>query len=114
MLNIGPGEVLAILVITLIVLGPEKLPEVLRTVGRVTSELRRISSGFQTELRNALDDEANDDVRTIKRTPRTPTQRRNGAGDAATPDVSQTATHTQHPDAPGDPLPDDTGTDEPG
>ncbi|HEY8546388.1 MAG TPA: Sec-independent protein translocase protein TatB [Acidimicrobiales bacterium] len=56
MLNIGPGELVAIMALALIVLGPQRLPEAVRTVGRVVGELRRISSGFQEELRNALDD----------------------------------------------------------
>jgi Tat protein translocase TatB subunit len=56
MFNIGPGELVAILAVALIVLGPNRLPEAVRTVGRVVGELRRISSGFQDELRNALDD----------------------------------------------------------
>jgi sec-independent protein translocase protein TatB len=56
MFNVGPGELVAILALALIVLGPNRLPEAVRTVGRVVGELRRISSGFQEELRNALDD----------------------------------------------------------
>jgi sec-independent protein translocase protein TatB len=56
MFNIGPGELVAILAVALIVLGPNRLPEAVRTAGRVVGELRRISSGFQDELRNALDD----------------------------------------------------------
>jgi sec-independent protein translocase protein TatB len=56
MFNVGPGELIAILALALIVLGPQRLPEAVRTVGRVVGELRRISSGFQEELRNALDD----------------------------------------------------------
>lgn len=56
MFNIGPGELLAICVLALIVLGPQRLPEAVRWVGRVVGELRRISGGFQDELRRALDD----------------------------------------------------------
>lgn len=56
MFNIGAGELVVILGLALIVLGPQRLPEAVRTVGRVVGELRRISSGFQDELRNALDD----------------------------------------------------------
>jgi sec-independent protein translocase protein TatB len=56
MFNIGPGELVAILVVALIVLGPNRLPDAVRTVGRVVGELRRISGGFQDELRNAFDD----------------------------------------------------------
>lgn len=57
MFNIGPGELIAISMVALIVLGPQRLPEAVRTVGRVIGELRRISGGFQDELRNALDDD---------------------------------------------------------
>jgi Tat protein translocase TatB subunit len=111
MINIGPGEVLAILVIALIVLGPEKLPEMLRTIGRVTSELRRISSGFQTELQNALDDETtHEEPRTIKRTARTPPPRRNGAG-GTTRDASESPSGTQHAGASGDSPEDDANPD---
>ena len=44
MFNIGPGELVAIFVVALIVLGPARLPEAVRTVGRVVGELRRISA----------------------------------------------------------------------
>lgn len=40
--------------IALLVLGPDKLPEAARKVGRIITELRRVSSGFQSELRDAL------------------------------------------------------------
>jgi sec-independent protein translocase protein TatB len=61
--NIGPGELIAISMVALLVLGPQRLPEAVRTVGRVIGELRRISGGFQDELRNALDDSELDDLR---------------------------------------------------
>jgi sec-independent protein translocase protein TatB len=54
--NVTGGELLIILVIALVVLGPEKLPEMIRKVGRVYGELRRMSSGFQEELRGVLDE----------------------------------------------------------
>src|SRR5687768_14833203 len=52
--NLGPGEILVILVVALVVLGPEKLPAAARNVGRFLGEFRRMSSGFQAELRDAL------------------------------------------------------------
>jgi Tat protein translocase TatB subunit len=54
--NIGGGELIVILVIALIVLGPEKLPDAVRRAGRIYGELRRMSSGFQAELRDAIDE----------------------------------------------------------
>lgn len=49
-----------ILLAALVLLGPEKLPEAMRKVGRIYSEVRKISSGFQSELRNALDEPTKD------------------------------------------------------
>ena len=56
MFNIGGGELIAILIIALIVLGPDKLPDAVRKAGRLYGELRRMSSGFQAELRDVLDE----------------------------------------------------------
>lgn len=52
--SIGAPEILVILVVALLVLGPERLPDAARQAGRVLSELRRMSSGFQAELRDAM------------------------------------------------------------
>ncbi len=43
------------MLVALIVLGPSKLPEAARKVGQAMNEFRRMSSGFQAELRDALD-----------------------------------------------------------
>jgi sec-independent protein translocase protein TatB len=55
MFNVGGGEVLVILLIALVVLGPEKLPEYTRKAARVMGELRRLSQGFQNEMRQAME-----------------------------------------------------------
>lgn len=55
MFNVGGGELLVILLIALIVLGPDKLPEAARKIGKVLTELRRMSQGFQDEVRSAMD-----------------------------------------------------------
>lgn len=54
--NLGGMEILVILLVALIVLGPTKLPEAARQVGKAVNELRRLSSGFQRELRDALEE----------------------------------------------------------
>ncbi len=54
MFNIGPAELLVIGVLALLVLGPTKLPEAARQAGRVMAEVRKVSTGFQSELRGAL------------------------------------------------------------
>ena len=43
MFNVGVGELLVILLIALIVLGPDKLPDAARKLGNVMGELRRMS-----------------------------------------------------------------------
>lgn len=55
MFNVGGGEVLVILVLALVVLGPDKLPEAARSVGKHIGDFRRISSGFRSEISNAMD-----------------------------------------------------------
>jgi sec-independent protein translocase protein TatB len=56
MFNVGGGELLVIFLVALIVLGPAKLPEVARQICGVMREVRRISSGFQDEMRAAMED----------------------------------------------------------
>jgi len=56
MSNIGGLEIIMVLVVALIVLGPAKLPDAARQIGRAVTELRRMSSGFQRELREAIQD----------------------------------------------------------
>lgn len=53
-LGMGPAELIVIIIIALIVLGPGKLPEVARALGKTMRDLRAISDGFQTELRREL------------------------------------------------------------
>ena len=53
--SLGPAEILVILVVALIVLGPNRLPEAGRQVGKALAEVRRWSQGFQDEIRSAVD-----------------------------------------------------------
>ena len=54
MLNLGGGEILVILMIALLVLGPSRLPGAGRQIGRALAEFRRMSSGVQDDLREAM------------------------------------------------------------
>jgi Tat protein translocase TatB subunit len=53
--SLGPAEILVILVVALIVLGPKKLPEAGRQVGKAIAEVRKWSQGFQDEMKSAMD-----------------------------------------------------------
>ncbi len=57
MFNIGPTELIVILLIALIVFGPKRLPEVGRTVGKSLREFRKASQDLRDELNLNLDDE---------------------------------------------------------
>lgn len=50
-----------ICVVALIVLGPDKLPQAMRTGGQMMSQLRRLSSGFQQDFVQSFMDETMDD-----------------------------------------------------
>jgi Tat protein translocase TatB subunit len=56
MFNVGGGEVLVILLVALLVIGPGKLPDTARQIGNVLTQLKQMSSGFQNELKSAMDD----------------------------------------------------------
>ena len=58
MFGIGPMEFLVILVMALLVLGPKRMPELARTLGRGLGEFRRASSELRQSL--ALDDLQNE------------------------------------------------------
>jgi sec-independent protein translocase protein TatB len=51
----GGPEILVILVLALLVLGPEQLPKAMRTLGSVMAEIRKVSGGFQAEMKSAMD-----------------------------------------------------------
>ena len=64
MFGIGSTELLVILVVALIVLGPKSLANVSRTLGKAVGEFRRVSTDFQRIL-NA--EAADDDLRQRKK-----------------------------------------------
>jgi sec-independent protein translocase protein TatB len=54
--NIGPEKLLLLFIIALIVLGPSKLPDAARSLGKALGEFRRVSGRLQNEVRDALAD----------------------------------------------------------
>jgi Tat protein translocase TatB subunit len=59
MLNVGPLELLVVLAVALIVVGPERLPELARSVGRVLRQFREV----QDEVRHMVSSGVDDDIR---------------------------------------------------
>lgn len=90
MFGIGVPELMLILIIALVVLGPERMPRVARDLGKIVGDLRRTSDELREEFLNAdklLDRAANVTAA------QTPTQ---------TPAVPATA-QTVQPTEPADP-----------
>lgn len=59
MFGIGSTELLVILVVALLVLGPKNLPKIAHTLGRAMGEFRKVSTEFQRTLNTeiAIDEE---------------------------------------------------------
>ena len=57
MLNIGPPELLLVLAIALIVVGPQTLPELARTIGRGLREFRKVQDEVKDMVKLDLGDE---------------------------------------------------------
>ena len=56
MFNLQGSEIIVILLLALVVLGPEKLPDAVRKFTQTYSELKKMGTGFQSELKSALDE----------------------------------------------------------
>jgi sec-independent protein translocase protein TatB len=49
-------EIVVILLLALVVLGPEKLPDAIRKFGKTYAELKKMGTGFQQEFKSAIDE----------------------------------------------------------
>jgi Tat protein translocase TatB subunit len=105
MLNIGPQELILILIVALVVVGPQRLPELGRTIGKALREFRKIQDDVKDTIRFDLDDGPEPYVRPRK-SPRTPRSEGNGE---VTPNDAPAATEAV--DAGGSAPPD--GVDQP-
>jgi sec-independent protein translocase protein TatB len=54
--NFSGSEIVFLLLLALIILGPEKLPDAIRSFGKTYAEFKKVTTGFQSELKNALDE----------------------------------------------------------
>lgn len=50
MFDIGASELLVIVIVAIVVIGPKELPRAMRTAGRWIAKMRRVSAHFRTGL----------------------------------------------------------------
>jgi len=55
--NLGPGELILILAVALIIFGPKKLPEIGKGVGKAMREFNKARNDFMDTLNTDIDDE---------------------------------------------------------
>ncbi|MBE17237.1 MAG: twin-arginine translocase subunit TatB [Nitrospinae bacterium] len=66
--SIGMTELLVILVVALLVIGPKKLPNLARTIGRTLRDFKRATSDFENSIDIETDEEYDDsDITTQKK-----------------------------------------------
>ena len=63
--NFGGGEILVILLAALVILGPDRLPEVGRSIGRAIHKARTMTSGVESQVRDVIDDPAMQSIREL-------------------------------------------------
>jgi len=66
MFNVGPAELIVILLVALLIVGPKRLPEVGRSVGKALREIRRqtdeVRSSFEATINPDLDPDIHDET----------------------------------------------------
>ena len=65
-MRIGIGELVVVFLIALIVIGPDKLPEYARQLGKALSELRKSTSGLNDELRKDVIEPLNEAAKPLR------------------------------------------------
>ena len=108
--NLGWAEVAVIVVVALVVLGPDKLPQAARQVSQILRQFRKLSTGFRQELQNALDEPLEAEARqrgrevvgSSQHSPQQPDASQNDA-----PNTAQPQAEVSQPSDPPQPQPVD-------
>jgi len=53
-LNIGPAELMVILLIAILLVGPRRMAEIVRSIGRLSRQMRKLSGEFVGAIRNEI------------------------------------------------------------
>lgn len=66
MFNIGPWELMAVLIVALIIFGPGKLPDVGKALGKALGEFKNASKGLQDVITKSGDKDENPEVTKVE------------------------------------------------
>lgn len=55
-MNFGPAEMLVVGTLALLIFGPQRLPEIARTIGKALREFKKATSDLTDELKAGMDD----------------------------------------------------------
>lgn len=111
-LGMGPFEIIIILLVAFIFLGPERMADAARTLGKWTSELRRATAGVRAEMDDLI---ADDPTPPAQPTTTRPTQTRPANADARASDETRPTAPIEPaaPTAAGDEVAPNAATDAP-
>jgi len=101
MFGIGMQELLVIAVVALLIVGPKKLPDLAKTLGRSLSEFRKTADDLTDDLKGAV--KTGDDAEEAKSSPVAeyyePKDVNSSDSDDSAPSSEETSNSTEPPDA---------------
>ena len=115
--NFGGGEIIVIILVALVVLGPDRLPEMARSAGKMLHKFRTMTSGLQDQVKDVMDDPAMQPLRELGEFAARPRQKlseyafeaeaeERAKAERASLEAAATAAPSPEPAALPDPAPD--------
>lgn len=103
MFDIAPTELLLIIVVAILVIGPKDMPIALRTAGRWIAKMRRVSGHFRSGLETMIREAEMEEMEKKWREQNEKIMRHHPAD--APPEMEPTGALPSRPAAPADPAP---------
>ena len=103
--SLGPAEILVVLVIALLVFGPNKMPDIARQVGKGFREFRRVQQHLKSELRDVVSEFDSPSSPTVEQQAVPMLPPKDGTSEDAPPTAEAPAPTTPVADAPAAPAP---------
>jgi len=105
--SLGPAEILVILVVALLVFGPNKMPEIAKQVGKGFREFRRVQQHLKSELRDVVSEfDSPSSTATVEQQAVPMLPPKEPSGDVSTATSEPPAPEASSPSPPATPEPD--------